>query len=78
MRARLGLVDTVAHFDDIVATLDGDLPHPGEPAEGPRGRAGSPRRVSLPEGWLESRTLAGSADALLAEVLDAELSVSGG
>jgi hypothetical protein len=34
--------------------------------------------VSLPERWLESRTLAGSADAVLAEVLDAELSVSGG
>jgi hypothetical protein len=37
----------------------------------PRGRAGSPRRVVLPEGWLAERS-GGVLDA------DAELAVSGG
>ena len=75
VRARLGLVESVAQFDAIVVELDGSVGYPGEPAEGPRGRAGSPRRVTLPEGWLDSRLL---DDAGAAEVLEAELSVSGG
>ena len=37
----------------------------------PRGRLGSPRRVALPEGWLDAPT-GGVVD------LDAELAVSGG
>jgi len=75
VRARLALVDTLATFDEITQALDGDQPHPGDPAEGPRGRAGSARRVMLPDGWLDSRDL----DATAAElVLTAELSVSGG
>jgi nifR3 family TIM-barrel protein len=75
VRARLGLVESLAGFDEIVAGLDGNLPYPGEPAEGPRGRAGSPRRVSLPEGWLDDRELDGAGAQ---DVLAAELSVSGG
>ena len=75
IRSRLGVLESLEEFDRIAARLDAGQPYPGEPAEGPRGRAGSPRRVSLPEGWLDSREL----DALAArEVLDAELSVSGG
>jgi tRNA-dihydrouridine synthase len=74
-RARLALVGSIEEFDEIAATLDGDLPHPGEAAEGPRGRTGSARGVSLPEGWLDSRTL---DDAELAALGAAELSVSGG
>ena len=50
-------------------------PWPGDPAEGQRGRAGSPRHVVLPERWLDSRDL----DAEQAQaVAQAELSVSGG
>jgi nifR3 family TIM-barrel protein len=75
VRARLGLVESLAGFDAIVAGLDGGQPYPGEPAEGPRGRAGTPRRVSLPEGWLDDRELDGAGAA---GVLAAELSVSGG
>jgi len=55
--------------------LDLDQPWPGEPAEGQRGRAGSPHRVALPDGWLDSREL---NDASAAVVSQAELSVSGG
>ncbi|RYZ25494.1 MAG: tRNA dihydrouridine synthase DusB, partial [Propionibacteriaceae bacterium] len=50
-------------------------PYPGEPAEGSRGRAGSPQRVALPEGWLDDRELSGAA---LEVVRQAELAVSGG
>jgi nifR3 family TIM-barrel protein len=75
VRARLGLVESLAAFDTIVAELDPAQPHPGEPAEGPRGRTGGARSVHLPEGWLDSRDL---DDAAAAGVLAAELSVSGG
>jgi nifR3 family TIM-barrel protein len=74
-RARLGLVATIAEFDEIVAGTDRDQPHPGDPADGPRGRLGSARAVHLPEGWLAGRDL----DAAAASgVLAAELAVSGG
>jgi nifR3 family TIM-barrel protein len=75
VRARLGLVESLAGFDALVATLDADQPFPGEVAEGPRGRAGSPRRVTLPDGWLDNRDL---DDLAAADILAAELSVSGG
>jgi nifR3 family TIM-barrel protein len=76
LRAQLGLVDTLAHLDDLLATLDHSQPWPGDAAEGQRGRAGTPQnRVALPEGWLDSRD---TDEALLANVRLAELSVSGG
>jgi nifR3 family TIM-barrel protein len=75
VRARLGLVESLAEFDAIVADLDPVQPHPGDPAEGPRGRTGSARTVHLPEGWLTGRDLDAAAAA---GVLAAELSVSGG
>jgi nifR3 family TIM-barrel protein len=74
-RAQLALVESLAGFDALVEQLDGAQPYPGAPAEGPRGRAGTPRSVALPDGWLDSRELdlAGAA-----ELHEAELSVSGG
>jgi len=75
VRAGLALVETLAAFDETTAGLDGDQPHPGGPAEGPRGRSGAARRVALPDGWLVSRDL---DDLAVAAVREAELSVSGG
>ena len=75
VRRRLALVDSMAALDDLIAVLDLDAPWPGEPAEGQRGRAGSPRRVALPDGWLDSRELNEASAAVVAQ---AELSVSGG
>lgn len=75
VRARLGLVESLEAFDAIVAELDPQQPHPGDAAEGPRGRTGSARAVHLPDGWLASRDLDAAAAA---GVLAAELSVSGG
>jgi nifR3 family TIM-barrel protein len=75
IRHRLALVDSMAALDDLIAALDHDAPWPGEPAEGQRGRAGSPRRVALPDGWLDSQEL---NEAFAAVIAEAELSVSGG
>lgn len=75
VRVRLALVDSLAEIDEIIAELPADAVYPGEAAEGQRGRAGSARPVSLPEGWLASRTL---DDATAAQVAAAEASVSGG
>jgi len=75
VRHRLALVDSMAALDDLIAGLDLDAPWPGEPAEGQRGRAGSPHRVALPDGWLDSQEL---NEASAASVAQAELSVSGG
>ena len=75
VRNRLALVDSLAALDALIATMDLDAPWPGDAAEGPRGRAGSPRVVALPEHWLRSREL----DRMQrAQVAEAELSVSGG
>ena len=65
----------MAALEDLIAALDLDAPWPGEPAEGQRGRAGSPRLVTLPDWWLDSRELNEASAAVVAE---AELSVSGG
>jgi tRNA-dihydrouridine synthase len=75
LRASLATVDTLAHLDDLLATLDGDQEYPGEAAEGQRGRAGSPKRPALPEGWLDSQEVDG---AQRAEVAEAEVHNSGG
>ena len=55
--------------------LPEDVPYPGGTIEGPRGRAGTPKRPRLPDGWLDSPLLTEEQRALL---LDAESDVSGG
>ncbi|WP_412868201.1 tRNA dihydrouridine synthase DusB [Cellulomonas sp. 179-A 4D5 NHS] len=75
LRAKLGLVSTLAELDERLGALDLDQPYPGEAAEGQRGRAGSPKRPTLPEGWLASREL---SDDFRRALHEAELSVSGG
>jgi len=75
LRSLLARVDSLAALDRLLDGLDQRAPWPGDPAEGPRGRAGSPRRVVLPEGWLDSREL---TPQLAAEVAAAEEDNSGG
>lgn len=75
LRASLAQVDTLDQLRGLLDTLDPDAPYPGAGAEGPRGRAGSPKRPALPHRWLESRTM----DRTQAEdIAGAELDVSGG
>ncbi len=75
VRHRLALVDSLAALDDLIATMDLDARWPGAAAEGPRGRAGAPRAVALPERWLDCRDLDDAQQGLVAQ---AELDVSGG
>lgn len=75
VRHQLALVDSLAALDRLIESMDPDAAWPGDAAEGQRGRAGSPRHVALPEGWLDSREL---SEAHREAVAEAELSVSGG
>lgn len=60
LRSALARVESLQQLDDLLGQLDWSQPYPGEDAEGPRGRAGHPKRTVLPEGWLDSRELAQS------------------
>lgn len=75
LRQRLAMTGSFAELDETLAELDPDVPWPGEPAEGPRGRTAPAKRVALPDGWLADRELTGEAARV---VRDAELSASGG
>jgi nifR3 family TIM-barrel protein len=70
-RQRLGLVSSLAELDQLLATVDLSQGFPRETLGTPRGRLGSPRRVALPEGWLDDQR-SGRPDAA------AELAISGG
>ncbi|RSM84271.1 tRNA dihydrouridine synthase DusB [Kibdelosporangium aridum] len=52
LRQQFALVDTVGQIEDLITQLDHDAPFPAD-AEGPRGRQGSPGKVTLPDGWLD-------------------------
>jgi nifR3 family TIM-barrel protein len=53
LRQRLGLVGSLAELDDLLGRLDTDQPFPITELGRPRGRGTGPRRVALPEGWLD-------------------------
>jgi len=67
LRSALARVESLQQLDDLLGELDWSLPYPGEDAEGPRGRAGHPKRTVLPEGWLDSRELASKHRSELSE-----------
>jgi nifR3 family TIM-barrel protein len=71
LRHALALISTLAELDDLLAQLDATAPFPLASIGAPRGRLGSPRRVVLPEGWLDDQSW-GAVDA------SAELAISGG
>ncbi|MCL2542731.1 MAG: tRNA dihydrouridine synthase DusB [Nocardioidaceae bacterium] len=54
MRRSLGLIDSLATLDRLLADLDPAAPFPVSELGAPRGRQGAPRaRVALPDGWLD-------------------------
>ena len=75
LRACLATVESLEQLDELLATLDWSTPYPGEGAEGPRGRAGTPKKPALPERWLDTQELVGDDRVTL---VDAELDTSGG
>ena len=75
LRVGLANVSSLAELDELLAQIDSDQPSAVQVVAGPRGRTSGGRPVSLPHGWLDSRTLDETGSVELAE---AELSVSGG
>jgi nifR3 family TIM-barrel protein len=75
LRTRFALVESLDQLDELIASLPLDAPYPGADAEGPRGRAGTPKRPVLPQNWLSSRSLDVQEATNLTE---AELNTSGG
>jgi nifR3 family TIM-barrel protein len=55
LRAELALVCSVAELALLLGQLDPGEPFPAVELGAPRGRQGSPRRVALPEHWLDDR-----------------------
>ena len=53
LRQSLGLVGSLAELDKLLRELDTAQGFPEASLGVPRGRAGSPRRVALPDGWLD-------------------------
>ena len=75
VRSALSMASSLQEIDDLLGQLDWSAPYPGADVEGPRGRAGHPKRTALPDRWLESRDV----DAEFRKVLAAaELHHSGG
>jgi hypothetical protein len=66
------MVSSLHELDGLLARLDPDQPFPATEVGAPRGRQGSPRRVALPEGWLDD------PDGSTADLAGAELGISGG
>lgn len=75
LRSQLVTVETLAQLEDLLGQLDQSIGYPGEATEGPRGRAGSPKRVHLPEDWLASQDL---NDDQREMIKAAEVDISGG
>ncbi|MFI5780222.1 tRNA dihydrouridine synthase DusB [Nocardia sp. NPDC051570] len=66
LRRRFATVAHLTELQDLIAQLDPSAPFPKD-AEGPRGRQGSPGKVSLPHGWLddpEDRAVPTAADVM--------------
>ncbi|MCK5891152.1 MAG: tRNA dihydrouridine synthase DusB [Aeromicrobium sp.] len=62
VRSRLGKVSSYAALDELLADLDPQEPFPVSELGRPRGRQGTPKRVVVPEGWLDSREVDGELD----------------
>ncbi|MDH5152068.1 tRNA dihydrouridine synthase DusB [Kocuria palustris] len=75
LRAKLSLVETLDQLEELLSSMDLDQPYPGADVEGPRGRAGNPKKAALPDRWLEDRQI---HDDQRLGLVDAELDVSGG
>jgi len=62
VRHQLAMISSLAALEELLGRLDPAEAYPVGELGTPRGRQGSPRRVTLPEGWLESRELGAALD----------------
>ena len=72
VRDNLGKVSSFGQLDELLALLDPSEEFPRAVLGAPRGRQGTPKKVALPEGWLNDRESPAWIDPA------AELNVSGG
>lgn len=72
IRDLLGKVSSYDSLEELLGQLDPAEPYPQTELGSPRGRQGSPKRVALPDHWLDSREVAGVID------IGAECATSGG
>ncbi|GAA3529261.1 tRNA dihydrouridine synthase DusB [Aeromicrobium panaciterrae] len=63
VRSQLGMVSSYAQLDDLLGRLDATEAYPVAELGTPRGRQGTPKRVSVPDGWLDSREVTEPLDA---------------
>ncbi len=75
VRQALGMVESLAGLDDLLAQIEPDQQADPQVQGAPRGRTSGNRRPTLPDRWLDSPTLQECDRAFLAS---AELNVSGG
>ena len=75
IRTALAQVPSLEVLRGLLDQLDLSMPYPGKDAEGQRGRAGSPKKTHLPDGWLATREMDEKHKAMIAA---AELDISGG
>jgi nifR3 family TIM-barrel protein len=75
LRKALNQVDTLDEVERLLADVDRDHPFDEAMRRQPRGHTTPPKRVTLPSGWLDSRTHGSTGAALPAEAAEA---VSGG
>ncbi len=75
LRAALASVGSLGQLAALLAQVDREQPYPGVDAEGQRGRAGAPKKPTLPYGWLDSREL---QETHRAELVAGEVHNSGG
>ncbi|HET6699783.1 MAG TPA: tRNA dihydrouridine synthase DusB [Nocardioidaceae bacterium] len=78
LRHSLALISSLADLDELLARLDPDEPFPVAELGTPRGRQGSPRKVVLPEGWLDDMDGSGCADGGTPVVREDAGEMSGG
>ncbi|KAA1372442.1 tRNA dihydrouridine synthase DusB [Aeromicrobium fastidiosum] len=72
VRHQLGMVSSFAALDELLGRLDPTEAYPVGELGTPRGRQGTPKRVVVPDGWLDSRLVDQPLDPL------AEDATSGG
>jgi nifR3 family TIM-barrel protein len=62
VRSKLGMVSSYEALDELLARLDPTEPYPVAELGTPRGRQGTPKKVSVPDGWMDSREITGPLD----------------
>ena len=63
VRGQLGMVSSYVQLDDLLSRLDPTEAYPLAELGTPRGRQGTPKKVSVPDGWLDSREITAPLDA---------------